>query len=93
MPLLTTIIHVEGYYLEAYILINTEANALWSVAEAALKIDGVKMAHAVTGQFDAVVLVEFPKMDNLGKIIDKIQHLNGVLRSQTLIAIPPPVRE
>jgi DNA-binding Lrp family transcriptional regulator len=86
-------IRVEGRYLEAYILINTEANALWSVAEAALKIEGVKMAHAVTGQFDAVVLVEFPKMDNLGRIIDMIQHLKGVLRSQTLIAIPPPVRE
>jgi DNA-binding Lrp family transcriptional regulator len=79
--------------LEAFILINTEAHALWSVAEAALKIDGVKMAHAVTGQFDAVVLVEFPKMDYLGRIINKIQRLEGVHQTQTLIAIPPPVRE
>ena len=79
--------------MEAYILIDTEASSLWSVAEAALKIEGVKTAHAVTGQFDAVVLVEFPKMDHLGKIIDKIQHLKGVHRTQTLIAIPPPVRE
>jgi hypothetical protein len=79
--------------LEAYILISTEANALWQVAEAALKVEGVKMAHAVTGQFDAVVLVEFSKMDYLGTIIDKIQHLKGVLRTQTLMTIPPPVRE
>jgi DNA-binding Lrp family transcriptional regulator len=79
--------------LEAYILINTEAHALWNVAEAALKIEGVKMAHAVTGQFDAVVMVEFSKMDNLGRIINKIQRLKGVHRTQTLIAIPPPVRE
>lgn len=79
--------------MEAYILINTDAHALWSVAEAALKIEGVKMAHAVTGQFDAVVLVEFPKMDKLGRIINKIQLLKGVHRTQTLITIPPPVRE
>jgi hypothetical protein len=79
--------------LEAYILISTEANALWQVAEAALKVEGVKMAHAVTGQFDAVVLVEFSKMDYLGTIIDKIQHLKGVLRTQTLMTIPPPIRE
>jgi DNA-binding Lrp family transcriptional regulator len=79
--------------LEAYILINTEAHALWSVAEAALKIEGVKIARAVTGQFDAVVMVEFSKMDHLGRIINKIQHLKGVHRTQTLIAIPPPVRE
>lgn len=79
--------------MEAYILINTEANALWQVAEAALKVEGVKMAHAVTGQFDAVVLVQFSKMDSLGKILEKIQNLKGVLRTQTLMTIPPPVRE
>jgi DNA-binding Lrp family transcriptional regulator len=78
--------------LEAYILINTEPNALWSVAETLLRIEGIKMAHAVTGQFDAVALAEFPKMENLGKIIERIQSLKGVLRTQTLIAIPPPVR-
>ena len=79
--------------MEAYILVNTEANALWQVAEAALKVEGVKMSHAVTGQFDAVVLVQFSKMDHLGKIIEKIQRLKGVIRTQTLIAIPQPVRE
>ena len=79
--------------MEAYILINTDPNALWQVAEAALKIEGTKMAHAVTGQFDAVVLVQFSKMDYLARTIGKIQHLKGVLRTQTLITIPPPVRE
>jgi uncharacterized protein with GYD domain len=79
--------------LEAYILVNTEANALWQVAEAALKVEGVKMSHAVTGQFDAVILVQFPKMDHLARIIEKIQGLKGVIRTQTLMAIPPPVRE
>lgn len=79
--------------MEAYILVNTEASALWGVAEGALKIDGVKMAHAVTGQVDAVVLVEFPKMEYLAKIIDRIQKLKGVQRTQTLMAIPRPIRE
>lgn len=79
--------------MEAYILINTEANALWNIADATLKIEGVKMAHAVTGQFDAVALVSFPKVEDLRKIIEKIQHLKGVRGTQTLIAIPPPVRE
>ena len=79
--------------MEAYILVNTEASALWGVAEGALKIDGVKMAHAVTGQVDAVVLVEFPKMEHLARIIDGIQKLKGVQRTQTLMAIPRPIRE
>lgn len=79
--------------MEAYILMNTEVNALWSVAEATLKIEGVKMAHAVTGQVDVVALVTFPKIEDMGKIIEKIQRLKGVRGTQTLIAIPPPIRE
>ena len=79
--------------MEAYILMSTEANALWNVSESALKIDGVKTAHAVTGEFDVVALVSFPKIEDLGKIIEKIQRLKGVRGTETLIAIPPPVRE
>jgi DNA-binding Lrp family transcriptional regulator len=79
--------------LEAYILVNTEASALWSVAENALRIPGVKNAHAVTGQFDAVIQIEFPKMDDLGRILAKIQALKGVHRTQSLIALPSPIRE
>jgi hypothetical protein len=58
--------------LEAYVLMNTEANALWNVAGLALKIVGVKTAPAVTGQFDVVALVSFPKIEDLGNIIEKI---------------------
>jgi len=79
--------------LEAYILLNAEPGKIWEVAEATLKIEGVKKAHAVAGQFDAVVYVEFPKMEDLGKIIEKIQHLKGVRGTQTLIAIPPTIRK
>jgi DNA-binding Lrp family transcriptional regulator len=79
--------------LEAYILINAEPGMIWEVAEATLKIEGVKMAHPVTGQFDAVAYVEFAKLEDLGRIIEKIQHVKGVLRTQTLIAIPPPIRK
>lgn len=79
--------------LEAYILINAEPGMIWAVAEAALKIDGVKMAHAVTGQFDDVAYVEFVKMEHLGKIIEKLQRVKGVRRTQTLITVPPTIRK
>jgi len=79
--------------LEAYILINAEPGMIWNVAETALKIEGIKMAHAVTGQFDAVAYVEFVKMEDLGKIIEKLQRVKGVRRTQTLIAVPPTIRK
>lgn len=74
-------------------LVNTEPGKLWEIAEASLKIEGIKMAHAVTGQFDVVAYAEFTKMDELGKIIEKLQRLQGVRRTQTAIAIPPTIRK
>jgi DNA-binding Lrp family transcriptional regulator len=79
--------------LEAYILVNAEAGAIWEVAEETLKVQGVKMAHAVTGQFDVVIFVEFAKVEELGRVIERIQQIKGVRRTQTLIAIPPPIRK
>jgi len=79
--------------LQAYVLINTESGKLWEIADAALKIEGIKMAHAVTGQFDVVAYAEFTKMDELGKIIEELQRLEGVRRTQTAIAIPPTIRK
>jgi len=79
--------------MQAYALINTEPGRPWEVAEAALKIKGVKMAHAVTGQFDVVAYAEFTKMEELGKIIEELQRLKGVRRTQTVIAMPPPIRK
>jgi len=79
--------------MQAYILVNTEPGKPWEVAEAALKIKGVKMAHAVTGQFDVVAYAEFTKMDDLGKLIEELQRLKGVRRTQTVIAMPPTIRK
>jgi len=79
--------------MKAYILVNSEPGMIWRVAEASLNIEGVMEAHAVTGQFDDVIEVEFEKMADLGKIIEKVQSIKGVLRTQTLIVIPPPIRE
>jgi len=74
--------------LQAYILITTEPAKLWEIAEAALKIEGVKMAHAVTGSFDVIIYVETPKLDTLGEILNKIRLLSGVLHTQTAIVMP-----
>ena len=75
--------------MEAYVLIEADPGSIWDVAESAMKIKGVKKAHAVAGQFDTVAYVEFAKMDDLGKILERILRLKGVCRTQTLIAIPP----
>ena len=75
--------------MEAYVFINSDPRILWQITEAILKIDGVKMAHAVAGQFDVVAYAEFANIDALRNIIDKVRSLKGVQRTQTAVAIPP----
>lgn len=77
------------FVVEAYIFVNSDPGVLWEITEALMKIEGVKMAHAVTGQFDVVAYAEFPNMDVLREIIDKVRSLKGVQRTQTAVAIPP----
>ncbi len=77
------------FLVEAYIFVNSETGMTWQIAEAALKIEGIKMAHAVTGQFDIVAYAKFGNIDMLRKIIDKLGSLEGVRRTQTAVAIPP----
>jgi len=79
--------------LNAFILINTERGKLWKVAERALKIGGVKIAHAVTGQFDVIAYAEFSSIPELSEIIDEIQSIEGILRTTTCIAMAPRLSE
>lgn len=72
----------------AYILVNTEPGKIWEIAESAQKIDGVKMAHAVTGQFDAIIFGEFPTIDDIRKAVYEIHKIKGVIRTQTSIVVP-----
>ncbi len=78
--------------MEAYIFINSDPRTLWEIAKAAPKIDGVKRAHAVTGQFDIVAYAEFTNMDGLREIIEKFQALKGVQRTRTAVAMPPRLK-
>jgi len=66
---------------------------VWQIAEEALKIEGIKIAHAVTGQFDMVAYAEFANVDVLRGIIDRLGSLKGVQRTQTAVAIPPRLEE
>ena len=80
------------FVVEAYILANSVPGMVWEIAEAALKIKGVKTVHAVTGQFDVIAYAEFANMDTLREIINKFMSLNGVQRTQTAIVISPGLR-
>ena len=74
---------------KAFILIHSEPAELWKIANSAMKVEGVKMANAVTGAFDVIVYAEITDMSALGALIDIIHSINGVQRTQTAVVIPP----
>ena len=78
--------------MEAYVFLSCEPLLVWEIAEAAGKIEGVKMAHAVTGQFDVVAYVEFSNMGKLREMLGQFQSLKGVQRTQTAVTIPPRLK-
>jgi len=77
--------------LNAFILINTERGKLWKVAEEASTIKGVKIAHAVTGEYDVILYVEFLNISELSEIISRVQSINGVVKTATAIAMVPRI--
>jgi len=78
--------------VEGYILIDCGSGRVWEIASETVKIEGIKMAHAVTGTYDVIAYAEFSNVDELARMIEEIQTLEGVQRTHTAIAIPPRLR-
>ena len=68
----------------AYILIEGAAGTIPSILKRLSSIDGVATAHAVTGQFDLIALVEADDVNSVGKVsYSQIQMIEGVIRTIT----------
>ena len=83
----------EDIDLEAYIVINTEPSKVWTIVDCVRQIDGVKQSHAVAGRFDAIAYAKFDKVEDLGRIIIDIQCIKGVTQTESLLVIPPTLKE
>ncbi|MBN2494954.1 MAG: Lrp/AsnC ligand binding domain-containing protein [Deltaproteobacteria bacterium] len=69
---------------KAYILIEGAAGTVPTILKRLSSIEGVKAAHAVTGQFDIIALVEADDINAVGKIsYSQIQMIEGVIRTIT----------
>ena len=74
--------------ISAYVFIECTAGAARDVVKGVNKIPGVKRANATTGPYDIIALVEAPDVTILGDfIVNKIQGLSGVLRTQTNVIV------
>ena len=79
--------------MEAYIVVNTEPSKVWTIVDLVRQIEGVKQSHAVAGRYDAIAYAKFDKVEDLGRIIIDIQCIKGVTQTQSLLVIPPALKE
>jgi DNA-binding Lrp family transcriptional regulator len=69
---------------KAYILVEGAAGTIPGILKKLSSIDGVRTAHAVTGQYDLIALVEGEDVNAVGRIsYSKIQMIEGVIRTIT----------
>jgi DNA-binding Lrp family transcriptional regulator len=78
--------------VRGYVLIEAEVGHAKGVGEAVLKLKQsdarVTSVDTVTGPYDVIVQIEAEDLDKLGgAITDGIQHIEGVQRTTTCLAV------
>ena len=72
----------------AFIFLECTVGKAKEVATKVRKIAGVRIAHAVTGAYDVIALIEASDVNALGAaVVSKIQAVPGVLRTSTNVVV------
>jgi len=71
-----------------YIFLQVEKGEPWQIAAEVSKIQGVKTAHVVTGNYDIIVFAELASLESLKETIMKIHGISGVQHTQTAVCLP-----
>lgn len=65
-----------------------------AATEAISKLEGIKMAHAVTGPFDVIAFAEVSDLSSLSDLVlSQVQKVVGVEKTQTAVVVSPEVLE
>jgi DNA-binding Lrp family transcriptional regulator len=73
--------------MEGYLLLECSSGNVWKVLADVEKIDEIKIAHVVTGNFDIIAFAEFSGINELTSLIQKVQTISGVQKTQTAVAM------
>ncbi len=74
--------------VQAFIFLECTVGKAKEVAKKVAKMPGVQIAHAVTGAYDVIALIQAPDVNALGTtVVSKIQGIPGVLRTSTNVVV------
>ncbi|MFW9803155.1 MAG: Lrp/AsnC ligand binding domain-containing protein [Candidatus Thorarchaeota archaeon] len=69
------------------VLIQAAGKEIWEACQEIEKIEGVKTVLVVIGTFDAIAYAELPSTKGLRHLLDSIHRTEGIIRTETCIAI------
>ena len=73
---------------KAYVLIETEVGKTKEVAEVIRKTKGIVSVDAVTGPYDAIVIIEGRTLNEIGDLVTgKVHPIPGISRTVTCLAL------
>ena len=71
-------------------LIKVGRGRALEVATKIQKVAGVKVADAITGEYDVIASFEAPDLTVIGAtIVEKIQQIDGVVKTVTCLVLTP----
>jgi len=74
--------------MKAYILISASSGRAREVAKELGRFAGILAADTITGEYDVVAVCEAADVNAIaGLIVDKVQKVEGVLKTVTCLAI------
>ena len=74
--------------VRAYVLIKAARGRTLDVATKIQRVEGVKVADPVTGEYDVIARFEAPDFTVIGAtIVEKIQKIDGVVKTVTCLAL------
>jgi DNA-binding Lrp family transcriptional regulator len=77
-----------GMAISAFVFVECTAGHAIQVARGVREIPGVIYAHAATGPYDVIALIEAPDLNVMGEVVIKqIQGIEGVIRTQTNVVV------
>jgi len=73
--------------VNAVVLIEAEADKITDLAEQLVEIDGVPEVFSVAGRYDLVAIIRVAENQDVADVVSsKIRHLDGIAKTETLIA-------
>ncbi|AWR93347.1 Lrp/AsnC ligand binding domain-containing protein [Acidianus brierleyi] len=73
--------------VKGYVLLITSIGKETDIVNDLKRIQGVKEATPVYGEYDIVVEIEAPTLEELNKVISQIRRNSNIIRTVTLISM------